>query len=109
MGKQYWGSGRFNRPLYELRMSRNWTQRQMAIACGGYDAHTVNRVERGISYGNIYFWIAVKEEFNIDAEDMWLLQTGNPKFNVDKYKGSIHIQTDKEFKHHGSCYREGRE
>lgn len=71
-------TARFNRPFYDLRKQREWTQEQMGEAVG-YNGHTVGRIESGTSEGKLDLWQRVKEEFEIPAEDMWDLMTGNEK------------------------------
>lgn len=72
-----YGTGRFNRPLYELRESLGWTQKQMGEAVGYFNNHTIMRVENGISGGKLDFWQAVQKRFNIPDEAMWSLMNGD--------------------------------
>lgn len=70
-----YGTGKFNRPLYQLRELRGLSQKQMGEIVG-YNAHTICRVENGISGGKLDFWQAIQKEFNIPSESMWSLING---------------------------------
>ncbi len=76
LSQTQYGTGKFNVPLYELRAKNNWTQAQMGKECGGYNDHTIMRVENGISGGKLDFWQAVQKRFNIPNEEMWSLMNG---------------------------------
>lgn len=80
------GTGKFNRSFFELRDKRGWTQEQMGKVLG-YNAHTVCRIENGISGGKLDLWQKVKEEFQIPAEAMWDLMTGNE--TMYKYNAAV--------------------
>ncbi len=43
--------GKFNKPLYDLRMSRGESQKEFGDAIG-YDAHTIMRIEHDSGYQN---------------------------------------------------------
>lgn len=89
-----YGTGRFNRSLYELRESRGWTQKQMGEAIGYFNNHTVMRVENGISGGKLDFWQAVQKAFNIPDEAMWSLMNGDyERYNseVNKHGTNVNI------------------
>lgn len=70
------GTGRFNMPLYNLRKLSGLTQDQFGRMLGGYNGHTVMRIETGRSGGKLDFWRAVQREFNIPSEQMWELMNG---------------------------------
>lgn len=76
LSQTQYGTGRFNRPLYDLREKMNWTQLQMGEALG-YNDHTIMRVENGISGGKLDFWRSVQKRFNIPDEAMWSLINGD--------------------------------
>jgi DNA-binding XRE family transcriptional regulator len=73
--KTQYGTGRFNRPFFELREKRGWTQTEMGDALG-YNAHTVCRIENGISGGKLDLWQRVQKTFDIPDEKMWALMNG---------------------------------
>ena len=85
LSQTQYGTGIFNKSLYDLRDMHGWTQEEMGRECGGYNAHTIMRVENGISGGKLNFWQAVQTRFNISNEDMWLLMNGEI-IDISKYK-----------------------
>lgn len=68
--------GRFNMPLYQLRESTGLSQEAFGRKMAGYNAHTVMRIENGISGGKLDFWTAVQDYFDIPNERMWELMNG---------------------------------
>jgi DNA-binding XRE family transcriptional regulator len=90
LSQTQYGTGKFNKSLYDLRAMRNWSQEQMGKECGGYNAHTIMRVENGISGGKLDFWQSIQKRFNISNEDMWLLMNGEV-IEVSKYGTDVDI------------------
>ena len=90
LSQTQYGTGLFNKSLYDLRAMNNWSQEQMGKECGGYNAHTIMRVENGISGGKLDFWQSVQKRFGISSEDMWLLMNGK-KIEVAKYGTDVDI------------------
>lgn len=84
LSQTQYGTGRFNKSLYDLRGMRGWTQGKMGKECGGYNANTIMRIENGISGGKLDFWQAVQKRFNISDEDMWSLMNART-IEVSKY------------------------
>ena len=81
MRQARYGTGRFNKPFYDLRRKNNMSQKQMGEAVGGYDAHTIMRIENGISGGKLDFWMALQKAFDIPDEQMWSLMIGKEAEN----------------------------
>ena len=77
------GTGKFNRPLYTLRHQLGLSQDAFGKLMGGYNGHTVNRIELGQSYGKLDFWIAVQQYFNIPDDQMWAYQLGTAEVNKE--------------------------
>lgn len=67
--------GKFNKPLYDLRMSRGESQKEFGDAIG-YDAHTIMRIENGKSGGKLNFWRSLQDACNIPDSQMWALMNG---------------------------------
>lgn len=70
------GIGKFNKALYSLRQQTGLSQDAFGRLMGGYNGHTVNRIELGQSYGKLDFWIHIQQYFNIPDDQMWAYQTG---------------------------------
>lgn len=90
LSQTQYGTGKFNKSLYDLRGMRGWTQAKMGKECGGYNDHTIMRVENGISGGKLNFWQGIQKRFNISNEDMWLLMNGEI-IDVSKYVTDIDV------------------
>lgn len=90
LSQTQYGTGRFNKSLYDLRGMRGWTQGKMGKECGGYNANTIMRIENGISGGKLDFWQAIQKRFNISGADMWLLMNGET-IEVSKYGTDVDI------------------
>lgn len=65
-----------NIPLMKLRIDKRMTQDEFGKYIGGYEGHTIMRIEKGISAGKLDFWKKVQEKFNIPDEQMWHYQLG---------------------------------
>lgn len=62
-----------NKELIILRVKNGLTQVEMAKICG-VSKSTYNLIENGKRRGSAEFWQSVKENFNLDGEQMWTLQ-----------------------------------
>lgn len=76
LSQTQYGTGRFNKPLYDLRIKQGWSQKKMGEAIGGYEGHTIMRIENGISGGKLDFWRALQKRFDIPDDQMWALMNG---------------------------------
>lgn len=80
MGKlydRYRGTKKFNYPLYSLREQRGISQRKASKQLGLKCVDTYMRIERGIGWGQMEFWREVQDKWNVPAEKMWYLITGD--------------------------------
>lgn len=62
-----------NKELIILRIRHGLTQVEMAKICD-VSKSTYNLIENGKRRGSAEFWQSVKENFNLDGEQMWTLQ-----------------------------------
>lgn len=76
-----YGTGKFNKPFYDLRMEKNMNQAQMGEAIGGYNAHTIMRIENGLAGGKLDFWMSLQKTFDIPDDQMWALMIGKEEEN----------------------------
>lgn len=75
MHKQFNRNIMFNIPFYQLRKSREMTQKEFGDLLGVSD-HTIMQIENCRMSGKLDFWRKVQDEFDIPDDKMWAYING---------------------------------